>query len=81
MRLVVQLFARARDLAEAERLQVELPAGANVAELRSAIVGQVPALASMLAVSAVAVNHDFATDAVVLLDSDEVAIIPPVSGG
>ena len=81
MRLVVQLFARARDLAEAERLSVELPAGANVAELRSAIVEQVPALASLLAVSAVAVNHDFATDEVVLLDSDEVAIIPPVSGG
>ena len=81
MRLVVQLFARARDLAETERLSVELPAGANVAELRSAIVEQVPELASLLAVSAVAVNHDFATDKVVLLDSDEVAIIPPVSGG
>ena len=81
MRLVVQLFARARDLAEAERLTVELPAGANVAELRSAIVEQVPALASLLAVSAVAVNHDFAADAVVLVESDEVAIIPPVSGG
>ena len=81
MRLVVQLFARARDLAETERLSVELPAGANVAELRSAIVEQVPELASLLAVSAVSVNHDFATVAVVLLDSDEVAIIPPVSGG
>ena len=81
MTLTVHLFARARELAGVERLQVELADGASVAELRATLVGQVPALGPLLAVSAVAVNHDFATDTQLLVESDEVAIIPPVSGG
>ena len=41
-----------------------------------------PALAGLLAKSALAVNHDFAEDERVLLATgDEVAVIPPVSGG
>ena len=42
---------------------------------------RVPALAGLLAKSALAVNHDFADDAQVLQPTDEVAVIPPVSGG
>ncbi|MBY0514544.1 MAG: MoaD/ThiS family protein, partial [Gemmataceae bacterium] len=37
--------------------------------------------APLLAVCAVAVNHDFADDARALSPADEVAVIPPVSGG
>jgi len=81
MRVAVHLFARARELAGADTLEVELPSGATVAELRSVLVERVPALGPLLAVSAIAVNHDFAPASCVLKESDEVAVIPPVSGG
>ncbi len=81
MTLTVRLFARARELAGAGELAVSLASGSTVADLRGAILELVPALRDLLAVSAVAVNHDFATDADTLRETDEVAIIPPVSGG
>ncbi len=81
MTLTVHLFARARDLAGAASVPVELPPGATVAALRAALATQVPALAALLARSAVAVDHDFADDAHVLTVASEVAVIPPMSGG
>ena len=81
MTVTVILFAAARDLAGADSLALDLPAGATVADLRAELARRVPALAKLLAKSAVAVNHDFAEDDRVLAPGDEVAIIPPVSGG
>jgi sulfur-carrier protein len=81
MTLRVLLFAALRDLASAERVAIELAAGSTVADLRTALAQQFPPLAALLARSAIAVNHDFAEDSRVLTATDEVAIIPPVSGG
>src|SRR5262249_20616964 len=81
MTLTVILFAAARDLAGADSVAVELPAGATVADLRTKLSRQVPAFAKLLGKSAIAVNHDFADDGFALKSADEVAIIPPVSGG
>lgn len=81
MTVRVLLFAAARDLAGAGAVAVELPAGATVAELRAALAAQVPVLAALLRRSSVAVDHDFAEDDHVLGPDDELAVIPPVSGG
>lgn len=81
MTLTVHLFAAARDLAGAAAVPVDLPTAATVADLRAALAARVPALAALLARSAVAVDHDFADDAHVLTATAEVAVIPPVSGG
>jgi sulfur-carrier protein len=81
MNPTVFLFAAARELAGADFLRLDLPAGATVADLRITISHDFPTLAPLLARSAVAVNQDFAEDSRVLTASDEVAIIPPVSGG
>ncbi|MBX9624775.1 MAG: molybdopterin converting factor subunit 1 [Gemmataceae bacterium] len=81
MTLSVRLFARGRELAGADAVAVALPAGATVADLRRALAERYPALAGLLAVSAIAVDHDFAEDARVILPADELAVIPPVSGG
>lgn len=81
MTLTVRLFARAADLAGAGAIPVELPPAATVADLRAALAARVPALAALLARSAVAVNHDFADDTRALAATDEVAVLPPVSGG
>ena len=81
MILRVRLFARARDLAGADSLAVELSPGATVGDLRQRVAAVRPALAGLLPRCAVAVNSDFAEDARTLAATDEVALLPPVSGG
>jgi molybdopterin converting factor subunit 1 len=77
----VRLFARARDLAGAEVVAVDLPAGATVAGLRARLAEQIPPLRDLLRRAAVAVNEDFVGDETPVPPGAEVALIPPVSGG
>jgi molybdopterin converting factor subunit 1 len=77
----VRLFARARDLAGADAFTLELPAGCTAGELRRRLAREHPALATLAARSALAVNAEFAGDDVVLPDGAEIALLPPVSGG
>ncbi len=81
MKVTVHLFARARDLAGTPAVDVDLPAGATVTDLRRALAAGWPALAPILDRCAVAVGNDFAEDGLVLPPSPEVALLPPVSGG
>lgn len=81
MKVEVRLFARFRELAGAGSVSLELPPGATVADLRRVLGEKVPAVASLLAKSAVAVNNQFAEDAQPLPENAEVALLPPVSGG
>lgn len=77
----VKLFAVARQLVGAEAVQVEVPGEATVAELRTALASEFPALSETLASVVFAVNTEYATDATRLKATDEIACIPPVSGG
>jgi molybdopterin converting factor small subunit len=81
MKIEVHLFARARDLAGAPLLQLDLPAPATVGDLRCHLKEMVPALSGLLEHSAIAVNNELAGDAVELAADAEVALLPPVSGG
>ena len=81
IRVVVILFARARDLAGPGPLALELPDGATVEALRSALASRWPALWASLPRCAVAVNGEYAQDGQALADGDEAAVLPPVSGG
>lgn len=74
-------FATYRDLAGADELTVELPAGARVADLVRQLRGGGTALASLPEAPVVAINMDYAHAAAELSDGDEVAFIPPVAGG
>jgi molybdopterin converting factor subunit 1 len=77
----VLLFARIRELVGSDRIQVPLPNHAIVGELRELITRLRPELAELVARSAVAVNGDYADDARPITPGDEIALIPPVSGG
>jgi molybdopterin converting factor subunit 1 len=81
MIVTVRLFARAKDLAGTDQVRVELPEGAAVSQLRRQLASLVPALAALLDRSAIAVNDEFADPTTPLRDKDEVALLPPVSGG
>jgi molybdopterin converting factor subunit 1 len=76
-----RLFARFRDLLDNEWVDIEAPAPATVADLRQALATRFPDIARLLAQSRVAVNQEFAEDAATVSSADEVALIPPVSGG
>ena len=81
MRVKVRLFARARELAGRDEIEVEVPDGATVAALRGAVGAQAPALRSFVGRCAVAVGGAYAVEADVIAEGAEVALIPPVSGG
>jgi molybdopterin converting factor subunit 1 len=77
----VLLFARAGDIAGRGVVEVELPAGATVAELRRRLGLEVPALANLVVRCGVAVEGEYAVDGDIVAEGAEVALIPPVSGG
>jgi molybdopterin converting factor subunit 1 len=81
MRIHVKLFAVLRDRAGRSQLEIELPAGATVADGRARILADVPALGPSLGRVAFAVNRSYAGVETVLREGDELALLPPVSGG
>ncbi|MEO9176685.1 MAG: molybdenum cofactor biosynthesis protein MoaE [Gaiellales bacterium] len=77
MNITVRLFAALREQAGRSRIELELPEGAHVADVWSALAlggTEPPSLAF-------AVNKGYADRSHALADGDEVALIPPVSGG
>jgi molybdopterin synthase catalytic subunit len=74
-------FAAYRDLAGTDLLEVQLPEGARVSDLVASLRARGPSLARLPERPAVAVNLEYASHAEALTDGDEVALIPPVSGG
>lgn len=74
-------FASYRELAGTAELQVELEAGATVADLLDALRALSPGLGELPGAPAVAVNQAYAALDARLAEGDEVAFIPPVAGG
>jgi molybdopterin converting factor subunit 1 len=81
MRIRVRLFAIQRELAGTREVELELPAGASIEDAWSALVARHPTLAPGRAYVRFARNADYADAETPLADGDELAIIPPVSGG
>ena len=81
MRVTLKLFGSLRELAGTRTLELELPAGAKVEDVREALAARLPAAAPLGPRVAVAVNHELALPGTLLADGDEVALLPPVSGG
>lgn len=77
----VQLFAGARQLARADELLVDAEAPLTVARLRRLLEQASPPLGPLLAASRLAVNARYADESDLVAADDEVALIPPVSGG
>jgi molybdopterin converting factor subunit 1 len=75
----VRLFASYREAAGTNRLDTPLRSGARVRDLLELLSAQLPAL--VRAPGLVAVNHTYVSPDTELQDGDEVALIPPVSGG
>ena len=81
MRIHVRLFAILKDRAGVSETTVELAAGATAFDAAEAIVERFPGLRDALKRSAYAVNRSYCPASAALRDGDELALIPPVSGG
>src|SRR5579875_3752732 len=76
MRVTVRLFAGLRERAGADELTLELPDGARVADALRAVAEITDGVPVVMAV-----NREYADDTHPLAAGDELALIPPVSGG
>jgi molybdopterin converting factor subunit 1 len=81
MRVQLLFFGTLKDLAGEERQTLELPDRCTVGDLLERCRQDVPRLERYLGTIAVAVNQEYASRSLQLHEADEVALIPPVSGG
>lgn len=79
MKVQIRAFAGVRELLGADVLELDLPAGTTVAALKEHLSARHPDLRKLRFTSAV--NRDYADATRVLQEGDEVAFIPPISGG
>lgn len=81
MRVHVMAFASAADALGAGELSWELERSSTVQSLRAELAARYPRLAPLMPRLAIAVRGALATDATQLHEGDEIALLPPVSGG
>lgn len=81
MNVKVKLFAAARDLAGQREVAVDLSANATIGDLRRRLLEQIPPLAPLLSHAMFAVDAEYVSDDAPIHEQEEIACIPPVSGG
>ncbi len=81
MNVRVRLFSIAKDLAKMEELQLNMKDGAHVSEIYQYLSAYNESFMDYKATFRFAVNEEYVPDDHTLQEGDEVAVIPPVSGG
>jgi len=80
MKIKVLAFGIAKDIFGSASSEIEVDASVSVAGLKDALEYQFPEL-KKLSSYAIAVNNNYASEDIKINERDEIAIIPPVSGG
>jgi molybdopterin converting factor subunit 1 len=81
MHVTIRLFARLREMAGAAEVRRDVPDGASVRTVWELLVGEFPEFDDYTRVVSCAVNEDYARMTTAVHEGDEVAFLPPVSGG
>lgn len=81
MQVKVMCFAWAREVTGEDEIELDIPEGGTVADLRSRLEEKFPVFQNRMESIAVSVNQEFAGDAKGIAAGDELALIPPISGG
>ena len=81
MRIRVRLFAVAKQAARRDAVDLDLPQGATIRDLRRQLGSRIPQLSGLVGQMMFAVNTHYADDATTIPPGADVACIPPVSGG
>ncbi len=80
MHIKIRTFGIAKEICGGPILQLEVPDHATAGEVKQLLIEQFPRFGG-LACFLLAVNEEFAEPDTLLASADEIAIIPPVSGG
>lgn len=80
MKIKILAFGITRDILGGSTVEMQIPAAANVADLRAALYAEYPALQKLNNL-AIALNTEYASEDQTITERDEVVLIPPVSGG
>ncbi|MBI2862237.1 MAG: MoaD/ThiS family protein [Chloroflexi bacterium] len=81
MRVRVRLFAAYREAVGRGDLEVEVPDGQSIRDLWQSLQKQYPKLAAFTHITRFALNRELAEPGARLSPEDEIAFLPPVSGG
>lgn len=81
MKVTILFWASLRDCTGVSQTELDLPGGATEPVFWNYLLNHFPALEPYRKVCRIAVNAVYADDRVEFRDGDEVALIPPVSGG
>jgi molybdopterin synthase sulfur carrier subunit len=79
MKVTIKAFGISRDILGGREVQIEM-SGSSVNDLRQHLLAHYPALTNLNSLF-IAVNQNYAEDILQLSEKDEIALIPPVSGG
>ncbi|HEX6324117.1 MAG TPA: molybdopterin converting factor subunit 1 [Vicinamibacterales bacterium] len=79
--MTVRLFARLREIAGQDTIERDVPAGSSLGDVWASLVEQWPAMRAFDSTVSGAVNEEYARMNHEVHDGDEVAFLPPVSGG
>lgn len=80
MRVNILLFGITKDIIGKQKLQLDLPDFSTVGDFKDVLSQSYPELNDLNSI-AVAVNNEYANDGMLIQSQDEIALIPPVSGG
>lgn len=81
MKVKVRLFAALHELLGQREVTLDLSEGATIDDLRDRLVEEHPIVRTLLPTLVWAVNEEYVPSEHRLRDGDEVALIPPISGG
>lgn len=81
MRVTIRLFARLREIAGQGEIERQVPDGATADTVWEGLADEFPGLRQYRTISSCAVNEQYASFTTSLTEGDEVAFLPPVSGG
>jgi molybdopterin synthase sulfur carrier subunit len=80
MKCRIRAFGISRDIIGQRDLLLDLPQVKSAGDLKEYLYASYPGLANLKSLF-IALNNEYAEDGAMLKDGDEIALIPPVSGG
>ncbi len=81
MRIKLLFFATLRDRAGTKSMEMDVPSGITVSELKEKISNDYPDLKQAMETVLISINREYAFDEAAVPENAEVAMFPPVSGG